>query len=47
MKRVNNISTPDTSNLGKKTDYNTKNSEFENKINDYDHAKYVNTQEFN
>ena len=30
----------------KKTDYNTKISETENKVNDHDHAKYITTQEF-
>ena len=31
----------------KKTEYNTKINEIENKINDHDHAKYITTQEFN
>ena len=31
----------------KKTDYNTKTSETENKKNDHDHTKYITTQEFN
>ena len=36
------------SNLIKKTNYNTKISEIENKINtDHDHDKYITTQEFN
>ena len=30
----------------KNTDYNTKISEIENKINDYNHTKYITTQEF-
>ena len=34
-------------NLIKKTDYNTKISEIENKITDHDHDKYITTQEFN
>ena len=33
--------------LVKKTDYNTKISEIENKISDHDHTKYITTQEFN
>ena len=31
--------------LVKKTDYNTNINESENKITDYDHAKYITTQE--
>ena len=39
---------PNVSNLVKKTDYNTKNSEIENKITTYhDHDEYITTQEFN
>ena len=39
---------PNVWNLVKKTDYNTKISEIENKINtDNDHDKYITTQEFN
>ena len=39
---------PNVSNLVNKTDYNTKISEIENKItNDYDHDKYITTQESN
>ena len=30
----------------KNTDYNTKNSEIENKINYHNHTKYITTQEF-
>ena len=45
LKRLN-ISTTDTSNLVKKTDYNTRISETEIKITT-DHGKYINTQEFN
>ena len=43
VKEVNNISTTDTSNLVKKTDYNTKTIEIESKINDHDDAKYITT----
>ena len=39
---------PNVNNLVKKTDYNTKISEIENKITtDHDHDKYITTQEFN
>ena len=39
---------PNVSNLVKKTDYNTKITEIENKITtDHDHDRYVTTQEFN
>ena len=39
---------PNVSNLVKKTDYNTKISEIENKITtDHDHDKYITTEEFN
>ena len=38
---------PDVSVLVKKTDYNTKISEIENKVNDYNHEKYITTPEFN
>ena len=44
VKKVNNISTIDTSNLVKKADYNTEINEIENKINDLDHDKYITTQ---
>ena len=47
VKKVNAIQTTDTSNLVKKTDYNTKISEIEKKITDHDHDKYITTQEFN
>ena len=47
VKKVNNINTTDTSNLVKKTDYNIKISEIENKINDHDYAKYITAQGFN
>ena len=38
---------PDVSSLVKKTDYNTKVSEIENKVNDHNHYKYITTPEFN
>ena len=39
---------PNVSNLVKKTDYNTKITEIENKITtNHDHDRYVTTQEFN
>ena len=39
---------PNVSNLVKKTDYNTKISEIENKIiTDHDHDKYITTRELN
>ena len=44
VKKVNDISTIDTSNVVKKTDNNTKINEIENKINDLEHDKYVTTQ---
>ena len=31
----------------KKTDYNTKVTEIENKLNNHNHDKYINTSEFN
>ena len=37
---------PDVRNLVKKTDYNTKTSEIENRASDHDHDKYVTTSEF-
>ena len=46
-KNINAIETIDTSNLAKKTDYNTKVSEFEKKIIDHYDRKYITTQEFN
>ena len=46
-KKVTNINTTDTSNLAKKTDFNTKINEVEKKITDYDYDKYITTQEFN
>ena len=41
----NNIS--DVSNLVTKTDYSTKVIEIENKLNNHNHDKYIDTQEFN
>ena len=38
---------PNVSNLVKKTGYNTKISEIENKITDHDHDKYITSPEFN
>ena len=38
---------PNVSNLVKKTDYNTNVTEIENKINNHNHDKYIDTQEFN
>ena len=38
---------PDVSSLVKKTGYNTKISEIENKVNDHNHDKYITTPEFN
>ena len=35
------------SNLLKKTDYNTKFTEIENKLNNHNHYKYIDTPEFN
>ena len=43
IKKVNNVSTTDTSNLEKKSDYNAKINEIENK-NTTDHDKYITTQ---
>ena len=34
-------------NLVKKTDYNSKITEIENKLNDHNHDKYIDTSEFN
>ena len=45
--KVNNTSTTDTSNLVKKTEYNTKINEIENKISYHDYAKYITTQQYN
>ena len=41
----NNI--PSVSSLVKKTDYNTKITEFEKKLTNYNHGKYITTPEFN
>ena len=38
---------PSVSNLVKKTDYNTKITEVENKLNNHKHDKYIDTSEFN
>ena len=38
---------PNVSSLVKKTDYNTKISEAEGKINNHNHGKYITTPEFN
>ena len=38
---------PDVSSLVKKTDYNTKITEIENKLNNHNHDKYITTPEFN
>ena len=38
---------PDISNLVKKTDYNTKVTEIENKLNNHNHDKYITTPELN
>ena len=38
---------PDVSGLVKKTDYNTKISEIEGKVNNHNHEKYITTPEFN
>ena len=35
------------SNLVKKTNYNTKNSDIENKLKNHNHGKYIDTSEFN
>ena len=38
---------PSVSNLVKKTDYNNKVTEIENKLNSYKHDEYITTLEFN
>ena len=38
---------PSVSNLVNKTDYNTKITEVENKLNNHNHDKYIDTSEFN
>ena len=38
---------PSVSNLVKKTDYNTKITEIENKLNNHNHGKHIDTQKFN
>ena len=48
VKKVIATQTTDTSNLIKKTDYDTKISEIEKKFTDHDHSnKCITTQEFN
>ena len=39
--------TPDVSNLVKKTEYETKVTKIENKLNNHNHDKYITTSEFN
>ena len=41
------IKKPDVSSLIKETDYNTKVTEIENKLNHHNHDKYIDTAEFN
>ena len=38
---------PSVNNLVKKTDYNTKVTEIENKLNNHNYDKYIDTSEFN
>ena len=38
---------PDVSNVVKKTDYDAKILDIENKVNDHDHDEYITTSEFN
>ena len=38
---------PVVSNLVKKTEYNTKITDIENKLNNHNHDKYIDTSEFN
>ena len=47
VKKVNNTNTSDTSDLVKKTDYNTKIKKIEKKISDHDHEWYKIIQKFN
>ena len=44
---VNENKIPDVSILVKKTDYNTKISEVENKLTDHNHNNYITASEFN
>ena len=44
VKKFNNISTTDTSDLVEKTDYSVKINEIEKKITVYNHDKYITTQ---
>ena len=46
IKTINAIQTTHTSDLVKKTVYNTKINEIDQKITDHDHVKYVIPQEF-
>ena len=47
LKKVNNITTTDTRNLSKKTEYNTKINEIETDVTDHNHDKYITTQKIN
>ena len=38
---------PSVSSSVKKTNYNTKTTEIENRLNDHNHGKYITTPEFN
>ena len=38
---------PSVRNLVNKTDYNTKVTEIENKLNNHNHDKYIDTQDYN
>ena len=46
VRKVDNINITGTSNLVKKTDYNTKTNEIQNRNADHDHAKYITTHLF-
>ena len=45
IKNVSNIKTTDTNDLIKKTDYNTKINEIEEKITNHDHGEYITTED--
>ena len=45
--KVNNTSTTDTSNLVKKTEYNTNINEIEKKISYHGYAEYITIQQYN
>ena len=49
QKNINTVENkiPSVSNLVKKTNYDTKVTEIENKLNNHNHDKYIDTQEFN